>query len=377
VTINASETISIEGMEGEAAREDLSSTADLNTGIYSSVGENGVGNAGEIEITTASLTITSQGEIGSFVFGQGNGGDVNITADSLSVNSGSEISASNTRRGNSGSVAVTANNLNLDNSTISATNQPSAATEEPQQGGNINLSIAKNIVLFNNSTISAQAFGNANGGNVDIDTNFVIAYPSKATGNDIIASAEAGKGGNIEINAEGIFNIEASNGATDRDGNLVNNGNNDIDASSDVNGLDGKVTINTPDNNPLREDLEQAQNVVTSIVETTDACSVSETGEIETSGGLVVKGKGGVPPEPTEPLNAETIVVDRETASNVSQNNNKSIPSHIQPVAYRDNGEPIYLARGIILQENGEIILTAYPTQNTQSRTPQPSSGCD
>jgi large exoprotein involved in heme utilization and adhesion len=197
----------------------------------------------------------------------------------------------------------------------------------------------------------------------------------------------------IVINAEGLLNIEENDNATDRNGNLINN-TNDIDASSDVAGLSGNVTINTPDSNPIRDNTKLTQNVVASTVETNDACSVSETGEIETSG-LVVKGKGGVPPEPTEPINADNLIVDGETTSDVSQNNNiqnnnnvgtfhgtslqkpEEIPSYIQPVAYHDNGEPIYLARGVIVKEDGNVILTAYPTHNTQLRSAEKRSGCD
>jgi filamentous hemagglutinin family protein len=346
----------------------------------------GKGNAGGVKITTENLTITNRGAIGSSVFGQGNGGNVTITTDSLSMNNGSEISASNTGTGSSGSVSVEADNLSLDNGTISAINQPPAATEEPQQGGDVKLSIAENIILRNSSRISAQATENAKGGNVNINANFIIAYPSDGEGNDILASAEQGEGGNINITAEGLLNIEERKAPN-------YNSTNDINASSQVDGLDGSVTINTPDSNPIRDNTKLTQNVVASTVETTDACSVSETGEIEASG-LVVKGKGGVPPEPTEPINADNLIVDSEITSNVSQNNNsqnnnnvgtfhgtslqnpEEIPSHIQPVAYRDNGEPIYLARGVIVQEDGSIILTAYPTDRDRFRTPQPSEDC-
>ncbi|MEM7590388.1 MAG: hypothetical protein AAF383_02500 [Cyanobacteria bacterium P01_A01_bin.83] len=60
--------------------------------------------------------------------------------------------------------------------------------------------VNKNLILQDDSLISAQAFGNANGGNLAIDTNFIIAFPEG--NNDIIASAEQGQGGNITINAE-------------------------------------------------------------------------------------------------------------------------------------------------------------------------------
>jgi filamentous hemagglutinin family protein len=352
------------------------------------------GNAGDLFIFANNIDINGIGKFPSGLFAEvgkdatGNAGDVNVTSSNLTIRNGATINVNSQGQGVGGNLIIDTDNLNLNSGSLSASTAFG-------QGGNITLEVADNIILRNNSLISAQATNEASGGNLNIDTNFIIAYPNTGAGNDIIASAGKGRGGNIVINAEGLLNIEENDNATDRNGNLISNGNNDIDASSDVAGLSGNVTINTPDSNPIRDNRELTQNVVASTVETKDACSVSETGEIETSGGLVVKGKGGVPPEPTEPLDADNLIVDGETTSNSSQNNSsqnnnnvgtfhgtplqnpEEIPSHIQPVAYRDNGEPIYLARGVIVQEDGEIILTAYPTQNTQSRTPQQSSGCD
>ena len=52
------------------------------------------------------------------------------------------------------------------------------------------------------------------------------------------------------------------------------------------------------------------------------------------------------------------------------------IPPHIKPVAYEDNGEPIYLARGVVFTEEGHPILTAFPTPYTVPRTPDNPYGC-
>jgi filamentous hemagglutinin family protein len=413
VKLNVSELIEIKGVN-----------SNTDSGIFSVVSEDAIGNGGEIQITTNSLLITDgafisastlgQGDVGKIsitanesividgqtpngnlvtgisndIFaGVGNSNELEITTSNLSLRNRGFISTSNVGQGNGGTLSITANTLNLDAAGIFAVNQPpeSSTSDESRVGGNIDLEINDNITLRNNSIISAQAGNNASGGNVEIDTNFIIAYPSDGNGNDILASAEEARGGDIDITAEALFGIEQRQATN-------NNATNDIDASSQVAGLDGTVSINTPDNNPLRENIEQAQNVVVSTVETTDACSVSETGA---TSGLVVKGKGGVPPEPSEPMDAEVLIVDEEATSDVSQNNNVGtfheslqdgnfsslnpdyIPPGIQPVAYDDNGKPMYLARGVIVQEDGSVILTAYPTDNTRSRTAENSHGCN
>ena len=76
------------------------------------------------------------------------------------------------------------------------------------EGGEINLKIDDSLTLRNNSTITAQAFGTANGGNINIDADFIIAFPSQFDGNDILASAGEGRGGNININAQALVGIE-------------------------------------------------------------------------------------------------------------------------------------------------------------------------
>lgn len=43
----------------------------------------------------------------------------------------------------------------------------------------IDLQVAENIILRNNSFISAQARNNADGGNLNIDSRFTIAFPKK------------------------------------------------------------------------------------------------------------------------------------------------------------------------------------------------------
>jgi large exoprotein involved in heme utilization and adhesion len=46
-------------------------------------------------------------------------------------------------------------------------------------------------------------------GNINIDTTFLIALPPEGSnGSDIIANAQQGAGGEIDIDAAGIFGIE-------------------------------------------------------------------------------------------------------------------------------------------------------------------------
>lgn len=120
-------------------------------------------------------------------------------------------------------------------------------------GGNITLNIADNLVLNNESQISAEARGEANGGNIKINSDFVTAFPSQPNGSDIVARAEQGMGGNIEIAAESLFGI-------DRSETVAGNGTNNIDASSEF-GLDSSVSIDVLDLEPTQELRELPRNL--------------------------------------------------------------------------------------------------------------------
>ena len=333
------------------------------------------GNAGNLSIFANDIEIDGRGNFPSGLYAQvganatGDAGNINLTSSKLIISNGAQINANSQGQGVGGNLVIKTENLQLDSGSLSASTAFG-------QGGNITLEIADDLTLRNNSLISAQATEDAVGGNLTIDTRFIIAYPNSGNGNDILASAEDGEGGAININAESIIGIE-ERPASD------NNGTNDIDASSGIDGLDGTVTIKTPDNNPLREITELPENEISlDLVTTSNICTVSDQ---EEESNLVVKGKGGIAPEPTEPFTSDALIIDGEplTLDTTQTNNDTKITnpnytsSLIKPVAYKDNGEPLYLARGIIKQADGSIILTAYPTTHNAARTPDNPDGCN
>ncbi|WP_186376291.1 beta strand repeat-containing protein, partial [Hyella patelloides] len=412
ITINARETVSIEGV----------GTNNRPSGVFTTVEQGGIGNAGELQLITANLSLTDGGAVSSSTSGQGDAGDIFINvsdsltlADSGSITTSVEpeaigdggnitigvfqqqendlvldetqftseitladeglISADSFGEGIGGSITVRGGNVDLNQGQISATTQATISLEERDNTSlsEIDLFVDENLTLRDNSNISARANNDANGGNINIGAEFIIAYPSGGDGNDITASAEQGQGGAISITAESLLGIEERRA-------FDNNGTNDIDASSGTDGLDGTVTIETPDNNPLRETPELTDNVVTAeVITTSDVCSASN---IEDVSSLAVQGKGGIAPEPTAPFDGDALIVNGESeTSDVPQNSSNNpkpheIPPHIQPVAYKDNGEPIYIARGVMKQEDGTVILTAVPHQNISPRTPENPYSC-
>ncbi len=108
---------------------------------------------------------------------------------------------------------------------------------------------------------------------------------------------------------------------------------------------------------------------------------------------FIVKGKGGVPHKPTERFTADALIPDGkpitleketdlnslvveeiETEPRDTNYDPNSISAEIKPI--KTSMGDIYLARGVIKTEDGEIILTRYPTDNINTRTPHNSANC-
>ncbi|MGL5078795.1 MAG: hypothetical protein ACRDBG_23605, partial [Waterburya sp.] len=133
----------------------------------------------------------------------------------------------------------------------------------------------------------------------------------------------------------------------------------------------------------IRGATQLQTNVIEAEQTTDNTCAASQA--TESSNTLVVRGKGGIPPEPKSPLGADVfsiggkMVGEDGTESDESElersqaTPENSVSSQVKPI-YTQHG-PIYLARGIVKTEDGKVILTAYPQSNTQ-RTPVVSRNC-
>ncbi len=371
ITINASNSFLVSGTD---------------TGIASST--SGVGNAGNITINTGLLTIQKGGVItvssnkngtgkagnliinatqavnlmgaDSMLSATGDGlrpaGSLTIKTGNLNVSDGAQVTVNNTK-GEAGNLTIDANNLFLDRGFLTA-----ETAETEVNGANINLSLSNLLKMQNESLISAQATGGANGGNVTINSALLaVLRPTGPNGSDIIAKAEAGSGGNILINSQGIF------GTTEGKA-IARNRTNDIDASSEF-GAPGRVLINnTIDPNQgtvtLPEDVVDPNTLVAQ-----NACKRG------TASQLTQTGRGGLPPTISENLNSQAIAVGLvdPAPSSVSQAENQAIASENLPLAQNQ----IAPAQGWIFNQKGEVMLVAYdPTVTGSQRVKVNPLGC-
>jgi filamentous hemagglutinin family protein len=392
--------------------------ADFKSGVFSTVEQEGIGSSDGIDITTSSLTLKNGAQVNASTLGQGNAGNLTINADNISIdgvgtndfssgifsavntqgkgnaggieitteklslsNSGL-ISSSTLGQGSAGNVNINANSINLDKGSILAVNNPSIPIEsnnnQSNTGGNINLNIKDRLVMRNDSKVSAQAFGNASGGNIDINApdGFVVAFPNQD--NDILASSVTGQAGKITISAERVFGFEKPrrNLNPDEINQLLENGTNDLNASSGTSGLEGTVSIESPDVNPTQGIEESPENVVEPDETVAQACSGD--GNIAQGNSFTITGRGGLPPSPTEPLNSSFIqgaeiqgsrdaeMQGSRGAENISLDENKKTFS----------SDEVIPARGMTVNAKGQIVLTAYPTSNTTTRPASDRSYC-
>ncbi len=264
---------------------------------------------GNISLNLVNLTLLSGGQILSNTVGPGPAGTIRINASDniwlagsdgtysdrraqfgtivapISANSGLYVRS--TRTGSAGNIFLTTPNLILNQQgRIDA--QSASVT-----GGNIFLTVPNLLLLRNNSQISATAGTTnpqapGNGGNIDITARFIIAIPKENS--DITANATQGRGGNININSQGIFGLKRQPKLTEFS---------DITASSDI-GLTGKINLNSPDNNALQNGLNPLPD---SGIDTNallaNSCIIRTKKNAQSA--FYITGPGTLPPSPSDP----------------------------------------------------------------------------
>jgi filamentous hemagglutinin family protein len=274
----------------------------------------------------------------------GDGGNININTDSLNVSNDALVSVSSLGSGNGGVINITGKETNLDR------RGGITASTSSGQGGEISLNLSENLRLSNSSIISARAVNEADGGNIIINAKFVVGFPSGNNGNDIVANAERGDGGNINITAESIFGWKEREATS---GNQTN----DIDASSDF-GLAGDVLINTPDVDATQGVVELSTNVIEPKDVNATVCSNTQ----QNNNSLTINGRGGTLPKPTDDLTVDNIAIDSKLSSETETPATQAQSEEYPPIL--TSRGPIYPARGVIVKPNGDFILTRYPTSN-------------
>ncbi|MBN3958723.1 filamentous hemagglutinin N-terminal domain-containing protein [Nostoc sp. NMS8] len=331
----------------------------------------GEGDAGKISIRASesvNVTGVSKGSLerqrtseitaGASQRSTGNGGSLTIETPLLNVADGGIISSSSQGKGTAGDINITADVARLNNGQITA---QTASTD----GGNIDFNLSQYLLLRNGSQISttagtAQAGGD--GGNITINTPFIVAVPNENS--DITANAFSGKGGNINISTQSLFGIEPRPKLSDQT--------NDITASSEL-GVQGQIAITQPEVQPTQGLIQLPDERIDASNQIGQICPKGSYAK-KPLGEFIVSGRGSLPPNPLQSITGTPNLIPLatlagETATPVRGDAKTQRDAQITPVI-NNGSSTIIEAQGFARTPEGKIIIVAYAPKATPSSRP-------
>ncbi|AFZ20256.1 two-partner secretion domain-containing protein [Allocoleopsis franciscana] len=293
--------------------------AGSDSGLFANTERGSIGNGGSILISNPKTMVIREGaSVAVDSQGAGEGGNIQIQAGAITLNNNASISAE------------TASNA----------------------GGGITLQVQDLLLMRHGSRISttagtAQAGGD--GGNIAIDAQFILAVPKENS--DITANAFTGRGGNINITTQGIYGLQFRPLLTPLS---------DITASSEF-GVNGTVQIITPDVDPSQGLVNLPIEPVN--VEVAQGCQAAEQqGAVE----FFDTGRGGLAPNPYEPISSSDIWEDVPSATQGTELEARAVPVS---AALATPPDQIVEAQGWRINQKGEVVLVAeVPITGTQRR---------
>jgi filamentous hemagglutinin family protein len=312
----------------------------------------GNGNAGNVNIEANRVVLKSD-VLGDYVNtrilsavlqgGKGSGGDVNIRTGSLLLSTGSLVSTSSLGDGPAGNIDISAKTIRLYFADI--------LSDAFSVGNGANIRINSDLLLLRlNSNISTTAGANGfggDGGNININSKFIIAVPKENS--DIAANAFQGKGGQVLISTQGLFGITPLSRSNDKLS--------DITASSDL-GVQGTVAINQPNIRPEQGLNELPTGLVDPASRISKECPRGYTDR--PMGRFIITGKGGLPTSPIAPSSTSLPLPPL-----ISSPEDTAIGRADRPQIKA--AEPIVEAQGFARDRDGQVQLVA---QSAGGNTP-------
>jgi large exoprotein involved in heme utilization and adhesion len=220
--------------------------------------------------------------------------------------------------------------------------------------GSINLNSTL-TVLRNASSISTNALGNATGGNIRINTDFLVAVPLENS--DITANSLNSFGGQVIITAKGVIGFQLLNRLTPFS---------DITATSALGTqFNGLVEIRSPDNDLSRGLVKLPDNLTDANKQIVAACDRFRGNE------LISTGRGGAPTDATQNISSQAIWRDLRLSEVPSTQSNITAQTEPNSVATQSS-QPVTVqpisqieAQSWEKDGNGNLKLLAYAAAPT------------
>lgn len=239
-SLNSGIASNLNSSEAQAGNITINATKAVklnNSGNINNEVNFGIGNAGNIEINTGSLSVIDGGFISASTSGRGDGGrilinagesvvlekgennnftsiysnvessgignsgGVNITAEFLEVNRGAQIQSIVSGRGNSGKIIIDSSTVSLDGRSID--DFPSGAFSLVTEGGIGNAGgleiTANSFLMTNRAQILSNTAGMGNAGNVNILVEDEVNLVNSSILAEVTEGTGMGEGGDINI----------------------------------------------------------------------------------------------------------------------------------------------------------------------------------
>lgn len=299
------------------------------------------GRGGDLELTVRDeLSLDGRSSLGSQATNGGTAGNVTLTSERLRIRNGSEVSVSS-EEGVAGNLTVNTTRLRMDNGRLTA-----LAGQGSNGSITINVLADSNalIELYDNSLISAEARGSADGGDVTIRIPNGFVVSTLEDNSDIIARANGeGSGGDIFIRTLSIFGLQTGDRLTRFS---------DINASSEF-GPTGTIVLSTLGIDPTRGLAELPNTIVDATSLVARSCS-TQLEASESLGFFIITGRGGLPQTPGDML-SESVLLPGLISLNPAANE-----ADIQlPTDANAAHATIVEAQGWAVGPDGNVILTA------------------
>lgn len=316
----------------------------------------GSGDAGNLTVNATDIELAGsnpQGKSGLFasaITGTGAGGDLKVSTERLLVRDGATISVSNFSSNNTappgqgpaGNLEITARRIDL--------NDGATLTADSAGGTKGNIRVDSQLLLLRRgSRISTNAVGTATGGNIDINTDFLIAV--KGENSDITANSVSNFGGRVTVTAKGIFGIAARPRLTPFS---------DITASSELGPLfNGVIELRTPGIDPTQGLMALPTGLIDPDAQISAACERSQGNE------FILTGRGGLPEDATQPLTGGIVWQDlRPTNGQAGVMEQAEILVPVNNSPQTPSQSRIVEAQGWVIDQGGIVTLIAKPSSN-------------